>query len=187
VLSPNTAYGLICEEFYHGDYWYDKDDTATPDPLSGVGGFYAVTASGAGPPFTMTYRGAGYLSSAGMPNLRFTTVSDPSAGLVIGQTAQFGRCWGSFVYTTAAKTANYSMTAQDAYVLLNGNLTATLPSATTNFGQTFTVLCYTAGTNRLQPILSQTINGAPQWTNTGVWKYTTVLSDGANWVVVGQN
>jgi hypothetical protein len=72
-------------------------------------------------------------------------------------------------------------------VFLSGNKTATLPTAVGIAGKTFTVLCTSSGTNALLTTSSQTINGAAKWTNTAQFKFTTVISDNANWWVVGQN
>lgn len=88
---------------------------------------------------------------------------------------------------TSAQAANYQILGSACFVRMNGNLTATLPNATTNSGVCYTIKTVTAGTNAILTLSAQTIDGATKWTNTAVGKYTTVLSDGGNWVVVGQN
>jgi hypothetical protein len=87
-----------------------------------------------------------------------------------------------------SQSANYNVQNTDYYVLLNGNLTATLPSAVGIPGKQFVITCKTAGTNGILTTSSQTFLGygqtaATKWTNSVVGRSTKVYSDGANWVV----
>lgn len=89
----------------------------------------------------------------------------------------------------ATKSADYSVATTDSLVLLTGNHAATLPTAVGIQGKSFTVACSSAGTNAILSTSAQTFLGygnasAAKWTNSVVGRSTTVVSDGANWVVV---
>lgn len=85
------------------------------------------------------------------------------------------------------QAANYSIQATDGIVLLSGARTATLPTAVGIPGRVFTIKCTSSGTNAILTTSSQTIDGAAKWTNTAINKFTTVISDGANWRIIGSN
>lgn len=94
-----------------------------------------------------------------------------------------------FTNQLTSQSANYNITKNDQIVLLNGNLTATLPTSVGLAGKQFTIICKTAGTNGILSTSAQTFLGygqtaAASWTNSQVGRSTTVMSDGANWVVV---
>lgn len=91
----------------------------------------------------------------------------------------------SFTNSITSQSANYAIQASDRYVLLTGAHTATLPTAVGIPGRQFTVKCSSSGTNAILTTSSQTIDGFTKWTNTAVGKFVTVISDNANWRVVG--
>lgn len=87
------------------------------------------------------------------------------------------------------KTSNYTLTYNDYTVVANGTITLYLPTAVGHQGKIFTVkqianliLTVTADASAV----GQTIDGASSKT-LGQWKYLTVQSDGANWLIIGQN
>ena len=85
------------------------------------------------------------------------------------------------------QVANYVVLGTDSVVLLSGAHTATLPTAIGIPGKVFTIKCSSVGTNAILTTLSQTIDGATKWTNTAINKFTSIISDGVNWRVIGQN
>lgn len=95
-------------------------------------------------------------------------------------------------YVQTAKSANYAIVNSDAgsLLLVNGALSATLPTAVGIKGKQFTIQCATAGTNAILTTGGQTFLGpkgnvgATLWTNSAVGNSTTVVSDGANWKVL---
>lgn len=96
--------------------------------------------------------------------------------------------YDSWPYAVTSQSANYAVLNTDSVILLNGNLTATLPTAVGIPGKSFTIICKTAGTNGILTTSAQTLLGygstaAAKWTNSVVGRSTTVMSDGANWIV----
>jgi len=87
----------------------------------------------------------------------------------------------------STQAANYPITIADSYILLSAAHSATLPTAVGIPGKVFTILCTGNGTNAILTTSAQTINGATSWTNTAQYKFTSVVSDNANWWVTGQN
>lgn len=92
-----------------------------------------------------------------------------------------------FTNNVNAQSANYAIATTDWLVLLTGAHTATLPTAVGAGGRSYMVKCSSAGTNAILTTSSQTIDGSAKWTNTAVGKFTWVISDNANWRVIGQN
>jgi len=93
----------------------------------------------------------------------------------------------TFTNKVNSQSANYALLSTDYLVLLTGAHTATLPTAVGIGGKTYVIKCSSAGTNAILTTSSQTIDGAAKWTNTAVNKFTAVISDNANWWVIGQN
>lgn len=128
---------------------------------------------------------AGYLPSGGA----FVGSSGADAGA--GGLWVDGKIYGNGSTITNAVTtqsANYNILNTDSKILLNGNLTATLPTAVGIPGKSFTIICKTAGTNGILTTASQTImgpgvTGATKWTNSVVGRSTKLTSDGANWFI----
>ena len=92
-----------------------------------------------------------------------------------------------FTNNVNSQSANYSLLSTDWLVLLTGAHTATLPTAVGIGGRSYIIKCSSAGTNAILTTSSQTIDGAAKWTNTAINKFTWVISDNANWRVIGQN
>lgn len=95
---------------------------------------------------------------------------------------------GAVTNKVVSQAANYNVAATDSIVLLAGNKTATLPTAVGIPGREFVIACSSAGTNAILSTSSQTFLGygntaAVKWTNSVVGRSTTVVSDGANWIV----
>lgn len=92
-----------------------------------------------------------------------------------------------FTNKVNTQSANYAIATTDYVVLLTGAHTATLPTAVGAGGKSYVIKCTSAGTNAILTTSAQTIDGAAKWTNTAVGKFTAVISDNANWWVIGQN
>ncbi len=89
----------------------------------------------------------------------------------------------TFAYV--AKTANYTLTADDYLVNCTANsFTATLPTAVSKTGQVFIVKNSGAGTITVATTSSQTIDGSTTYSvAAGAW--VTVMSNGANFIIIG--
>jgi hypothetical protein len=93
-------------------------------------------------------------------------------------------------YGYIAKTANYTLTAADQYVLgdaTGGAFQITLPTAVGSPGRLFTVKKIDVSANAVTvgTTSAQTIDGAATYGLATQYKSVTVLSDGAHWYVVG--
>jgi len=86
-----------------------------------------------------------------------------------------------------AKSANYTLTSSDWLVLMNGNLSATLPTAVGIPGRSFVVKCVTSGTNAVLLQSGQTVDGFAKYTNSANGKFVHLISDGANYRIIGSN
>ena len=92
----------------------------------------------------------------------------------------------------SAKTGAYTILTSDQIVTgdaTSAAFTITLPTAVSKDGQTFTIkkidasaYAVTVGTTS-----SQTIDGSTTYSLATRYKYVTVVSDGANWIIVGGN
>lgn len=77
-----------------------------------------------------------------------------------------------------------TLTLYDTLTYAIGNTAITLPTAIENTNREFTIVCKTSGTNAILTTGGQTISGYSKWTNTAVYTFVTVASDGTNWFVV---
>lgn len=98
---------------------------------------------------------------------------------------------GPLTTVLSTKTATYTIIATDSIILANattGAFTITLPTAVGITGRQYTVKRTNAGANNVTvgTTSSQTIDGATTKTLGGQWSFVTVVSDGANWVIVSQ-
>lgn len=90
--------------------------------------------------------------------------------------------------TVVWATANYVVLSTDQFVLITGNHTTTMPSASANgvVGKWYWVQCTSAGTNAILRNGSDTFNGnfgqaLTKLTNTAVGKAIMLFSNGTNW------
>jgi hypothetical protein len=67
--------------------------------------------------------------------------------------------------------------------------TITLPAAASYKGMLYTIVRITAGANAVtvDGNASETINAVANYSLSAQWKHVTVVSDGANWVIINAN
>lgn len=92
----------------------------------------------------------------------------------------------------SAKTGAYTILTSDQIVTgdaTSAGFTITLPTAVSKDGQTFTIKKIDASANAVTvgTTSSQTIDGSTTYSLPTRYKYVTVVSDGANWIIVGGN
>jgi hypothetical protein len=114
---------------------------------------------------------------------------DPSTTDKPGLVAN-GFAAGSVGYAVATKTANYTATLSDGVIVADatgGNVTITLPTAVGFAGLRFIVKRKDASGNTvtIATTSSQTIDGATTKALASQWAFVEVVSDGANWLLVG--
>lgn len=92
-------------------------------------------------------------------------------------------------YTTAfvSKSTNYTLTALDDIVAASGNITITLPNATTIPGRKYTIKNVGVLTVTVDGNGAQTIDGATNRALTLQYQYVTVVSDGTGWLITANN
>jgi hypothetical protein len=92
----------------------------------------------------------------------------------------------------STKTSAYNILSSDEIILANASSAAfsvTLPTAVDKNGQTYTIKRMNSGSNdvTLATTSSQTIDGLTTYVLSAQYKYIKVVSDGSNWVIVGNN
>lgn len=88
------------------------------------------------------------------------------------------------VLPLTAKTGNYTLTASDTVVTCNGTLTITLPTAVGLTGKQFIINNIATNTVTIARTSSQTIDGCSGTITLAGKGSMTVVSDGANWLVI---
>ena len=88
------------------------------------------------------------------------------------------------------KTSSFTVSSTDTYIVCNGLLTVTMPSATTNSGRAITFKNISAnvvisGSNNIVPLTSDIAGNLIVAGTAGKW--TTVVSDGSNWIAMQGN
>jgi fibronectin-binding autotransporter adhesin len=132
------------------------------------------------------------MSSSGV---RFTTASSTTPVVISnsGNITATGTITGSnYVSTVATKTSAYTITATDSIILVNSasNIVMTLPTAVGASGREYFIKTINSAAT-VKTISSQTIDGT-NYTTTGyaltaLNKYICIVSNGANWYIIGNN
>jgi hypothetical protein len=99
---------------------------------------------------------------------------------------------GSLATAFTAKSDNYTATANDSVIAVNatsGAVTITLPASSGISGRVYTIKKVDSSEYAVTVDGSgaETIDGAENYSLVSRWNYVTVVSDGANWLVVGNN
>ena len=86
-------------------------------------------------------------------------------------------------------TANTTLTIIDTVIIARGTttkLTVTLPAAAANAGRYYVVKRQAGGNPvEIKPPGVETIDGSPSLTLTTVGEGRSMISDGANWITIG--
>lgn len=91
-----------------------------------------------------------------------------------------------------SKTGAYTATTTDEVISADATSAAfqiTLPTAVSKAGQTYTIKRANAGANAVTvgTTSSQTIDGATTYSLSAQYKFVTVVSNGANWLIISNN
>jgi hypothetical protein len=94
------------------------------------------------------------------------------------------------VSAISTKTTTYTLTNDDSVILgdtTTAGFTLTLPTAVGRSGQTYTIKKVSADANTLTVATTsaQTIDGATSISSATQWNTWVVVSDGANWLIIG--
>lgn len=128
------------------------------------------------------------LPISGLPAITEPAAGDLYAIVSGGVTSKVSRANNSKIITdSTAKTANYTLTANDEAIKFNtnsGNLTAFLPTAVGIKGKWYSVIKVSASnTLTVEPDGSETINGSLNYAITANNSVITFQSDGSNWFI----
>ena len=91
------------------------------------------------------------------------------------------------ILALTTKSANYTLTASDEIITVTAGATITLPTAVGAIGRTYTIKRTGSSDVIIDGDGSQTIDGTTTHTLTAQYKYVKVVSDGSNWIIVGNN
>ncbi|MDD5456416.1 MAG: hypothetical protein PHV30_05215 [Candidatus Margulisbacteria bacterium] len=99
---------------------------------------------------------------------------------------------GSLSVALSIKTSSYTLTGSDSIVLANagnGQITMTLPTAAGIDGRYYTIKKIDTGKNKVVIATSagQLIDKDSTYVLTMQYEYVTLVSDGSNWVIIGNN
>ncbi len=97
--------------------------------------------------------------------------------------------WRQVIFATASKTTNYTITSNDTVIMADatsGNVTITLPTASSTSGYRFYVKRVDGSGNTVSVARSgsDTIDGATSQTLTAQYTSLTLVSDGSNWYII---
>jgi len=87
-----------------------------------------------------------------------------------------------------SKAVDYAVGADDEVILVTATgKTMTLPTAVGVTGKTYTIKLSASGSSTIATTSAQTIDGASTYSLSAQYKFVTVLSNGANWIIIGAN
>jgi hypothetical protein len=122
------------------------------------------------------------------------TVAAPSGtGMVIGTSTASTptstlQVLGSFATQYTASAVDITITATHSTIDLTvTGKTATLPTAVGISGRIYTIKLTASGTGTVATSSSQTIDGSTTYSLASQYKYVTVQSNNANWIVIANN
>lgn len=97
--------------------------------------------------------------------------------------------WSDATFTTATKTADYTVTATDTVIFADatsGNVTITLPTASSNSGYRFYIKRIDNSGNTCSVVRSgsDTIDGQTSVTISGQYDSYTIVSNGSLWYII---
>lgn len=137
-----------------------------------------------------TFGGAFALFSESAGNYRFNMSSAGNFFLGTGATTAHStlQLGGSFAqnFTSTATGITLDGTHGVVEVTATGQ-TITLPTAVSIAGRTYTVKLTASGSATVATTSSQTIDGVTTYSLASQYKLVTVVSNGANWIIVSQN
>ncbi len=128
-----------------------------------------------------------YNVNAAGDNVRMTLTDDGKLGVNTSPTSTL-HSGGSFAATYTASAVDITLTASHYTINLTATgKTATLPTAVGVAGRMYVVKLTASGTGTVATTSSQTIDGSTTYSLSAQYKYVTVQSDGANWIVIANN
>ncbi|HSX42833.1 MAG TPA: polysaccharide deacetylase family protein [Candidatus Saccharimonadales bacterium] len=133
-----------------------------------------------------------YLYTSGAVVKTVADVLNHGLGGASGSTPSTTILNGAINLPLVTKTSAYAVTAADSTIAANavaGAFTVTLPTAVGIAGRIHTIKRTNSGTNAITvgTTSGQTIDGAATYVLAAQYKYLVVQSDGANWMVIGNN
>lgn len=139
----------------------------------------------------LTYSTTGSLDwSAGAEGVGALFPTDDNQRALGSSTKRWRNIWssGSFMTGYVAKAIDYTATANDNVieVTVTGK-TITLPTAVGITGRMYTIKLTASGSGTVATTSSQTIDGSTTYSLASQYKYVSVQSNGANWIVIANN
>ncbi|MHA1289726.1 MAG: LVIVD repeat-containing protein, partial [Candidatus Thorarchaeota archaeon] len=119
---------------------------------------------------------------------------DSSGNVGIGTTSPAStlQISGSLGLNYISKSSDYTATADDNVIAVDASsatTTISLPSAAGITGRLYTIKKIDDSVNDVvvDPDSAETIDGSATYSLSSQWKYVTIISDGSNWLVIGNN
>lgn len=132
----------------------------------------------------------GALSGTGSNKWQFTGTGHFTTGLYLGGTTTATSALHTTSFATAYTATATSLGLSGAHHTVNITATGqtiTLPTAVGITGRQYTIKLTASGTGTVATTSSQTIDGVTTYTLSAQYKYVTITSDGANWIITGNN
>jgi hypothetical protein len=193
VVKPNPAFtvdakGSSAADSLHGDLYQDKGTSAPLRVKSNGNVMLVADNNNDDPSASFTF----FNNGEGAANIVMTLAE--SGNLGIGVPTPNSRLHVAGPISTAVKTIGADIVLDDSHsmVLCDGpagtTLNIGLPSAAGIAGRQYT-LKNIAGNSavNIKPFSTETIDGVNGYLMDVQYKYVTLLSDGANWFIIGNN
>lgn len=124
-----------------------------------------------------------------VPDLGVVNLVEVSRVIPVSVNGNYADNVGNIISTPYASTStDYTPTGQDYSVNVTATgQTITLPTAVGRTGKVYVIKLTASGTGTVATTSSQTIDGSTTYSLTAQYKYVTVQSTGANWIIIANN
>jgi NDP-sugar pyrophosphorylase family protein len=184
----------------NGAFSMQNNTTGTANAAFGESAFYSNTT---GSNNTVLGQAAGNSNTTGNNNIYIGSGANLTSSTISNQTIignssttnaeiKGALKTNGFVSTINTKTSAYTILTSDEIIAADASssaFTVTLPTAVGVAGQTYTIKRINTGSNAVTvgTTSSQTIDGATTYALSIQYKYVKVVSNGTNWIIVGNN
>jgi hypothetical protein len=206
IVSPATGLLIYQNDGATGFYYFDGVIWKAISGLTSVSATTPLTSSGGtSPDIALTIPLTVASGGTGLTAINTGSILYGAGGAAIATATNFVKTGtgvgvstsnpnsllhvnGSFATGYVAKTGNYTAGLTDQCIAASGSTTTiTLPTAVGIQGRIYTIKCVGSYAVTVATTLGQTIDGSTTYSLSAQYKYISVISNNAHWLIIANN